>query len=196
MRMAFPSELDMVCRRDLSEIVEIPPRRRTRSQDYHSLAQRAARFKAADTAVHGGPVVRTRANAATVGPMASWRIDMTFLSHDLTMPRADLLLRGGRLIDPANNRDGIAAIAIRNGRVLAVGADTQDIRAKRLVDVGGSIVTPGFIDMHVHVYEWVTNFGVPADAAGIQSGATTIVDQGSSGAWTLGGFKAFIADRV
>jgi hypothetical protein len=40
----------------------------------------------------------------------------------------------------------------------------------------------------------VTNFGVPADAAGIQSGATTIVDQGSSGAWTLGGFKVFIAD--
>ena len=48
--------------------------------------------------------------------------------------------------------------------------------------------------MHVHVYEWVTNFGVHPDEAGIHAGATTIVDQGSAGAWTLGGFKAYIAD--
>jgi dihydroorotase len=108
--------------------------------------------------------------------------------------RADLLLRGGRVIDPANDHDAVADVAIRNGRVVAVGAAAQDFAAKRQIDVRGAIVTPGFIDMHVHVYEWVTNFGVPADAAGIQSGATTIVDQGSSGAWTFGGFKAFIAD--
>jgi dihydroorotase len=110
------------------------------------------------------------------------------------LPRADLRLRGGRVIDPANNHDGVADVAIRNGRVVAVGAAAQDIPAKREIDARGAIVTPGFIDMHVHIYEWVTNFGVPADAAGIQSGATTIVDQGSSGAWTFGGFKAFIAD--
>jgi dihydroorotase len=106
----------------------------------------------------------------------------------------DLLLRGGRIIDPANNFDSVADLAIRDGRVVAIATGGGDIRAKRQIDVSGAIVTPGFIDMHVHVYEWVTNFGVPADAAGIQSGATTIVDQGSSGAWTLGGFKAFIAD--
>ena len=117
---------------------------------------------------------------------AAWR--------DPANPAADLLLRGGRVIDPANDHDGIADVAIRNGRVVAVGAAAQDLAAKRQIDVRGTIVTPGFIDMHVHVYEWVTNFGVPADAAGIQSGATTIVDQGSSGAWTFGGFKAFIAD--
>jgi dihydroorotase len=109
-------------------------------------------------------------------------------------PRADLRLRGGRVIDPANNLDAIADVAIRNGRVVAVGEAAQDIPARREIDARGAIVTPGFIDMHVHIYEWVTNFGVPADAAGIQSGATTIVDQGSSGAWTFGGFKAFIAD--
>lgn len=117
---------------------------------------------------------------------AAWR--------DLATRRADLLLRGGRLIDPANNRDGIADVAIRNGRVIAIGTAAQELAPRRTIDVSGAIVTPGFIDMHVHVYEWVTNFGVPADAAGIQSGATTIVDQGSSGAWTFGGFKAFIAD--
>src|SRR5262249_14179224 len=117
---------------------------------------------------------------------AAWRDPATLA--------ADLLLRGGRVIDPANDKDGIADVAIRNGRIVAVGAAAQDVVPKRQIDVRGTIVTPGFIDMHVHAYEWVTNFGVPADAAGFQSGATTIVDQGSSGAWTFGGFKAFIAD--
>ena len=119
---------------------------------------------------------------------------MSETSNQSTAGRADLLLRGGRVIDPANRHDGIADVAIRDGRVVAVGPAAKDMPARRQIDVRGAVVTPGFIDMHVHVYEWVTNFGVPADSAGIQSGATTIVDQGSSGAWTLGGFKAFIAD--
>src|ERR1700719_1135709 len=120
--------------------------------------------------------------------------DMSAATNNPMPLRADLLLRGGRVIDPANDHDGIADVAIRNGRVVAFGAAAQELAPKRQIDVRGAIVTPGFIDMHVHVYEWVTNFGVPADAVGIQSGATTIVDQGSSGAWTFGGFKAFIAD--
>jgi dihydroorotase len=117
---------------------------------------------------------------------AAWR--------DLATRHADLLLRGGRLIDPANDRNGIADVAIRSGRVIAIGTAAQELAPQRTIDVSGAIVTPGLIDMHVHVYEWLTNFGVPADAAGIQSGSTTIVDQGSSGAWTFGGFKAFIAE--
>lgn len=108
--------------------------------------------------------------------------------------RAELLITGGRLIDPANNLDCISDIAISGGQVVAVGAEAGAMDARRSIDAAGAIVVPGFIDMHVHCYEWVTNFGVPPDAVGIHSGATTIVDQGSSGAWTLGGFKAYIAD--
>lgn len=119
---------------------------------------------------------------------------MNEITKAAAAPRADLLLRGGRVIDPVNGHDGIADVAIRNGRVMVVGPSARETGARREIDVRGAIVTPGFIDMHVHVYEWVTNFGLPADAAGVQSGATTIVDQGSSGAWTFGGFKAFIAD--
>jgi dihydroorotase len=119
---------------------------------------------------------------------------MSAAPNNSTTSPADLRLRGGRVIDPANSHDGVTDVAIRNGRVVAVGAAAQDMPARREIDARGAIVTPGFIDMHVHIYEWVTNFGVPADAAGIQSGATTVVDQGSSGAWTFGGFKAFIAD--
>ena len=109
-------------------------------------------------------------------------------------PVADTLLRGGRVLDPANNVDRVMDVAILAGRIIALGADATRMTARRIVDAGGAIVTPGFIDMHVHCYEWVTNFGAPPDAAGINSGVTTIVDQGSSGAWTFGGFKAFIAD--
>ena len=107
---------------------------------------------------------------------------------------ADLLLLGGRVIDPAHGRDGVMDVAITNGRIAAVGDLAPAMTAARSIDARGTVITPGFIDMHVHVYEWVTNFGVPPDAAGIQSGVTTIVDQGSSGAWTFGGFKAFLAD--
>src|SRR5215470_1015103 len=133
------------------------------------------------------------AEIATLIEVSRRRIAMNAAWRDPANPAADLLLRGARVIDPANDHDGVADVAIRNGRVAALGPAAQDLAAKRQIDVRGAIVTPGFIDMHVHVYEWVTNFGVPADAAGIQSGATTIVDQGSSGAWTFGGFKAFIA---
>jgi dihydroorotase len=120
---------------------------------------------------------------------------MNILPNDSVKSRVDLLLCGGRVIDPANNIDRLADVAIRNGRIVGIETGARDCyQTKCRIDVSGAIVTPGFIDMHVHVYEWVTNFGVPPDAAGINSGATTIVDQGSSGAWTLGGFKAFIAD--
>ncbi len=107
------------------------------------------------------------------------------------MAMIDLLLRGARVIDPANGVDRVADVGVDAGRIHSIGAA---VKARRMVDLAGAILAPGFIDMHVHCYEWVTNFGLPADAAGVHSGATTIVDQGSTGAWTLGGFKAFIAD--
>src|SRR5919197_3152843 len=100
---------------------------------------------------------------------------MTPATANSPASRADLVLRGGRVIDPANDIDAIADVAIGNGRVLATGAATAGMTARREIDARGAIVCPGFIDMHVHVYEWVTNFGVPADAPGINSGPTTLV---------------------
>src|SRR5258706_4304631 len=106
----------------------------------------------------------------------------------------DRVLTNCRVIDPANTIDGRFDVGIRAGRIAAVAPDLTRQPHRGALDLGGAVVTPGFVDVHVHVYEWVTNFGVPADAAGVQSGATTIVDQGSTGAWTFGGFKAFIVD--
>ncbi len=111
-------------------------------------------------------------------------------------PRYDLVITGGRVIDPASNLDGRAQVAVTDGRIAAVAPELPPFDAARTIDAAGQIVCPGLIDFHVHVYEWVTNFGLPPDEAGVHSGATTIVDQGSAGAWTVGGFKAHIADRA
>ncbi len=111
-------------------------------------------------------------------------------------PKYDLVITGDRVIDPACGLDGRAQVAVTDGRIAAVAPELAPFEAAREIDATGRIVCPGLIDFHVHVYEWVTNFGLPPDDAGVHSGATTIVDQGSAGAWTVGGFKAHIADRA
>src|SRR3954470_11800465 len=112
------------------------------------------------------------------------------------LPAFDRVLTNCRVIDPANGIDGKLDVGIRAGRIAAVEPNLTRQPHRDVLDLRGAIVTPGLIDMHVHAYEWVTNFGVPPDAAGINSGATTIVDQGSSGVWTFGGFKTFIVDQA
>jgi dihydroorotase len=114
----------------------------------------------------------------------------------MTMQQYDLVITGGRVIDPVSGRDGAGEVAVSGGRIAAVADRLPPHRAAKTVDAKGRIVCPGLIDLHVHVYEWVTNFGLPPDDAGVHSGATTIVDQGSAGPWTVGGFKAFIADAA
>jgi len=108
----------------------------------------------------------------------------------------DLVITGGRVVDPAQVLDGRFDVAIAGGRIAAVGKDLAARPARRVLKADGALVCPGLIDLHVHVYEWVTNFGVWADDAGVDAGATTIVDQGSSGAWTYGGFKAHVIDKA
>lgn len=111
-----------------------------------------------------------------------------------TTPHYQLVIQGDRIIDPASGHDGPGQIGISDGRIVGFGTDLGPHTADETVHANGRIVSPGLIDIHVHVYEWVTNFGLAPDDAGIHSGATTIVDQGSAGPWTVGGFKAYIAD--
>lgn len=110
-----------------------------------------------------------------------------------TTAGADLILKGGRVLDPAQNIDAIMDVAIRGDRIVQLSPSIAPGKAQ-VVDVSGAVVTPGLIDLHVHVYRHVTDFGLPTDDAGINSGCTTIVDQGSCGAWTFDGFKAIAID--
>ncbi len=107
----------------------------------------------------------------------------------------DLLLRGGRIIDPASGRDAVGDVSFKDGKIAAM-ADTISERAKFIHDVAGCIVTPGLIDLHAHVYHLGTSLGVEPDALAAVSGVTTLVDAGSAGAGIFAGFRHHVIERV
>ena len=109
-------------------------------------------------------------------------------------PGYDLVVKGGRVIDPANGTDGIRDIGIKRGRIAAV-APKLDPDAVKVIDAAGLIVTPGLIDTHAHVYQYVSgDFGLNPDLVGVRSGVTTVVDQGGASALTFDGFRKFIVE--
>ena len=105
----------------------------------------------------------------------------------------DLLLRGGRVIDPVQGLDGAYDVAVRGGRIAALLPAITPSSAKVSIDVSGKLVLPGLIDTHAHVYQYVTGrFGLEADLCGVRSGVTTLVDQGGPSCMTLPGFREFV----
>jgi dihydroorotase len=109
----------------------------------------------------------------------------------------DLLLRGGHVICPASNLNGVMDVAVRDGRIAAVQSDILPSSAKEVVDVAGKLVLPGLIDTHAHCYQYVTGrFGMDADLVGVQSGVTTLIDQGGPSCMTLPGFRNFVAEKA
>ncbi len=105
----------------------------------------------------------------------------------------DLVLTGGRVIDPASGTDATLDVAFEGGKVAAVG---QGLKGAEVRDVTGAIVTPGLIDLHTHVYWGGTSLGVEADAYARQSAVTTSVDTGSAGPGNFPGFRAHVIDRA
>jgi len=106
----------------------------------------------------------------------------------------DLLIRRGRVIDPGQNLDAECDVAIIGGRVAAIAPAIHESEARRVVDARGLIVTPGLIDVHVHIYEGVSHYGINADTTCLRKGVTTVVDAGSSGAQTFPGLRKYIID--
>src|SRR5688572_579410 len=92
----------------------------------------------------------------------------------------ELLIRGGRVIDPANGLDGIADVAIADGRILAVGPDLPSADGAEVLDASDRYVVPGLVDLHVHVYWGVADLSIAPGPNDLARGATTIVDAGSS----------------
>ncbi|WP_017324276.1 amidohydrolase family protein [Synechococcus sp. PCC 7336] len=109
--------------------------------------------------------------------------------------RYDLVLKGGRIIDPAQNFDMIADLAIRNNAIASIAPEIPKHKADKIVSVSDRIVCPGLIDLHAHIYEWVVSDSLNADDAGIHAGVTTIVDQGDCGSSSFLGFKAYIVEN-
>src|SRR5690242_10126349 len=106
----------------------------------------------------------------------------------------DLVLKGGRIIDPSQNLDRVADIAFSNGRVQEIGARLAAAPGAEIVDVRGLIVAPGLIDLHTHVYWGGTSLGVDAATVAKKSGTTTFVDAGSSGPGNFHGFRRHVIE--
>lgn len=108
---------------------------------------------------------------------------------------SNFLLKGGRLLDAANGKDGLFDIQIKDGRVTAIAPDLAEDGAT-MVDAKGLIVTPGLIDVHLHLMKGLGAFGVDPDVFGVGSGVTTVVDAGSAGHTLLNVFRNYITDNA
>lgn len=110
------------------------------------------------------------------------------------MKRYDLLLAGGTLIDAAQGIRARRDIAFIDGRVAAVAEAIPRDEALETIDVTGKLVSPGLIDVHVHVFEGVSHYGINVDHGCLARGATTVVDAGSAGADTFPGFRKYVIE--
>ena len=115
----------------------------------------------------------------------------------------DMLLKGGHVIDPKNNLDGVMDVAILDGKVEAVERSIDPARARKTLDVHGLYVTPGLVDIHVHVFHttgirdaWAGDNSVAPDAFSFRTGVTTMVDAGSSGWRNFETFRHTVIDRA
>jgi dihydroorotase len=112
----------------------------------------------------------------------------------------DLLLKGGHVIDPKNKTSAIRDVAVKDGKIAEVASGIATAKAAKTVDVSGLYVTPGLVDLHVHVYAgtgtaYTGPSSVRPDDHSFRSGVTTVVDAGSSGWKNFDDFKSFIIDR-
>lgn len=114
----------------------------------------------------------------------------------------DLLLQGGRVIDPKNNLDAVRDVAIAGGKIARVAGNISASDAKRVIDVRGLYVTPGLIDIHAHVYAGTGMAGVLTgdqsvypDPVVLRAGVTTVADAGTAGWRNFGDFKQRVIDR-
>ena len=102
----------------------------------------------------------------------------------LSQTTFDLLLKGGHVIDPANQIDGVMDVAIAGGKIARVASNIPAGQARKVLDVKGRYVTPGLIDLHAHVFGYSGSI-FPDDSA-LLAGTTTIVDAGGAGWRTFG----------
>jgi len=114
----------------------------------------------------------------------------------------DVLLKNGHVIDPKNRINSVMDVAVSGGKIARVAADIPESQARKIVDLKGLYVTPGLIDIHVHVYPrpgvpgFERDSNVQPDAFSFRSGVTTVVDAGTTGWKTFPEFRKQVIDRV
>src|SRR5580693_8282317 len=114
----------------------------------------------------------------------------------------DLVLQGGHVIDAKNNLSAVRDVAIRDGKIAAVAEHIDPAQAFKVVNVDGLYVTPGLVDIHVHVYagtgekgSYAGDLSVYPDGFTFRAGVTTVADAGCAGWRNFEDFKQKVIDR-
>ena len=108
---------------------------------------------------------------------------------------SNFLLKGGRLLDPAAGRDGVFDVRVRDGVIDAIGTNLP-VDGITVIDVEDLLVTPGLIDVHLHLMKGLGAFGADPDIFGVGSGVTTVVDAGSAGHTLLNVFRNYVTNNA
>ena len=106
----------------------------------------------------------------------------------------DLLIQGGTLVDPAQGVNAVRDVVFVDGEVTDVGENLAATEAREVIAASGLYVTPGLIDVHVHVFPGVSFLGVEPDPTCLARGVTTVVAAGSAGADTFPGFRKYVIE--
>ena len=107
----------------------------------------------------------------------------------------DLLVKNGKVIDPSQNIEEQRDVAIRGGKIVLVEKSIPAGQARQVLDATGKIVTPGLIDVHVHVLPYVGETGTEADPCCVTRGVTTVVDAGTAGSFALPALRKFVVEK-
>src|SRR5919108_3794139 len=154
-------------------------------------------------------MLKHRRGAVSCMPNTPFRVWPVLLVVLLAVPdaraqvRYQLLLKGGHVIDPRNQLDAVMDVAVADGKIAAVRAAVDPAEAMTVVDVSGLYVTPGLIDVHVHVFAttgmrdaWAGDNSVLPDELSFRTGVTTMVDAGSAGWRNFEDFRHRVIDRA
>ncbi len=109
-------------------------------------------------------------------------------------PLYDLLIQGGRVIDPSQRLSAVRDVAIAGGRIARIAENIPVAQARQVYSAAGKLVTPGLIDMHTHVYRYAINLSVDSDIVGFQNGVTTVLDCGSTGSGSFMGLRRYVME--
>jgi dihydroorotase len=117
-------------------------------------------------------------------------------AEELNPARYDLLIKGGKVIDPSQQMETVMDVAVASGKVARVAPEIPAGQARQVIRAEGKIVTPGLIDIHTHVFPFVGPYGIQADPHCVRNGVTTVVDAGTSGDFAFPAFRRYNIDHA
>lgn len=104
----------------------------------------------------------------------------------------DLVVKGGRVLDPAQSVDEVLDVALAQGKVAEVRRGIRRESGRRIVDATDALVLPGLVDLHFHCCRDIVPLAVDPAMACLGRGSTTVLDAGSTGHLTFPGFHRYV----